>query len=148
MKSPPEKHTSQEIESFLNYIRDAEQTYNIANADEDEANKQVQDSLHEIEIDLTAYHKLASNAKNLKSILKERRIAKNTAYRLQPVKEWAEANRHVIKTIEQLLGTVRKIEKKLETRVYTYKSDKALIENGGSRPLLITTAADTKNTKK
>lgn len=114
--------TSQGIDSFLIFLRDTEQRYHMAEADEQEASDATQDILHDIELQDHDYHEFARLSKELKAIRQKRRAAKDTMSETLPVLEWLDANRPVIKGIERLLGNVRKVEKNTENRIYTPKS--------------------------
>ena len=111
--------TSAGIEAFLSYLRETEQKYRMAEADEQEANDETQDILHSIELQEHGYHDFARLSKELKFVRQKRRAAKDTMSETLPVLEWAEANRAVVKGLERLLGDVRKAEKNTENRIYT-----------------------------
>jgi hypothetical protein len=110
---------SKGIESFLNFLRETAQLYRISEANEQEANDITQDILHSLELEEHDYHSSAKLAKELKEARKMRRAAKDLMAVTAPVLDWADANRPVIKNLEQLLGCVRKAERNTEGRVYT-----------------------------
>ena len=111
--------TSTGIEAFLSYLRETEQKYRMAEADEQDANDETQDILHSIELQEHDYHDFARLSKELKSVRQKRRTAKDTMSETIPVLEWVEANRAVVKGLERLQGDVRKTEKNTENRMYT-----------------------------
>jgi len=51
-------------------------------------------------------------------VRRTRREAKDTAEQTGPVAAWAEQNRATVKGLERLLGELRKLERKTETRTY------------------------------
>lgn len=114
---------SEPIENFLDFLREAQQEYNIAVSGEQEANDRTQDILHTLELEDNKYHDCARLAVALREVRQERRMAKDKKQQLQPIIDWADANMKVIKNMEQLLGAVRKAEKSLEGRFYKPKTD-------------------------
>ena len=116
---------SKAIEAFLSFLRDAEQRFHMADADEQEANAETQDVLHSIEIEDHTYNEYAQLSKQLKGIRKKRREAKTTISECQPVIDWLDENRAVVKSLERLLGDVRKVEKYNEgPKLYTPRTGK------------------------
>lgn len=110
------------IEAFLDYIRETEQLYRISVANEQEANDATQDILHSLELETHDYHSSARLARKLKEVRQARRAAKDLMGQTLPVVEWAEGNRQTIKSLERLLGEVRKMEKNTGNRIYTPKT--------------------------
>lgn len=117
---------SKRIEEFLAFLREAEQEYRIAEADEQEANAETQDLLHSLELEEHTYNEYAKLSKEMKEIRKKRRYAKNKMAECLPILEWVEQNRVVMKSIERLLGDVRKAEKYTSgPKVYTPRVKKS-----------------------
>ena len=112
-------NTSQSIETFLTFLRETEQQYHMAEADEQEANDATQDLLHSIELEEHDHDEYARLSEELKTIRQKRRKAKDTMSETLPVLDWVETNRAVLKSLERLLGDVRKAEKNTEGRIYT-----------------------------
>lgn len=110
---------SKAIESYLYFLRDTEQKFNMAAADEQEANDETQDILHSLELQEHDYHEFARLSKDLKAVRQKRRAAKDAMNEMTPVLAWIDDNRAVIKSMERLLGEVRKAEKLTESRIYT-----------------------------
>ena len=110
---------SKDIESFLDFLREANTQLNIAIMVEQEANDQTQDILHRLELQEHTYHEYAAHSKELKKIRQERREAKDKISCLTPIVTWAEENKSLVKGLEQLLGAVRKAERSTEQRIYT-----------------------------
>jgi len=119
---------SEQLEAFLDSIRDAATDLKIAIADEAEANSQTQDILHAIEMDRCNLRKSATLVKTLSGIRKKRRAAKKTIERLTPVVEWSQGDSTAIKRLEKLLGDLRKIERLQQGRSYSPRSD--ILESG------------------
>lgn len=114
---------SERLENFLDFLREAQQEYNIAVSSEQEANDATQDILHTLELEENKYHDCARLAVALREVRQERRAAKDKKQQLQPIIDWIVQNGKTIKTLEQLLGAVRKAEKSLEGRFYKPKTD-------------------------
>lgn len=110
---------SEGLDKFLCYVRETEQYYRIAVANEQEANDATQDILHSVELEDHDYHEMAKIGKKLREVRQQRRAAKDLMDQTHPVCEWADNNRQVIKSLEQLLGAVRKAEKNATGRIYT-----------------------------
>ena len=119
---------SRPIEAYLNFLRDMEQKFNMAAADEQEANDETQDILHSLELQDHDYHEFARLSKELKVVRQKRRAAKDAMNEMAPVLSWIDDSRQVIKGMERLLGDVRKAEKATENRFYTPKAKKAIKE--------------------
>lgn len=79
------------IETFLDYMRETEQCYHIAVAEEKAANDATQDILHAIELEKHSYHEIAKMGKKLREVRQQRRTAKNLMDQAQPV--WARSVR-------------------------------------------------------
>ncbi len=110
--------TSTELENFLSSLRQAERDCRMAQTEEQAQNDATQDILHALELQKQSYHQLAGLARELAQVRQKRRVAKDTVSRTEPVVAWLEANRPVVKSLERLLGDLRKAEKRLENRVY------------------------------
>lgn len=111
--------TSNGIEVFLTFLRETEQQYHMDAADEQEANDATQDLLHFIELEDHDHEEYARLSEELKVVRKQRRKAKDTMSETAPILNWMDANRPVIKSLEKLLGDVRKAEKNTAGRIYT-----------------------------
>lgn len=114
---------SEHISSFLNLIREAQQEYNIAVSEEQDANNATQDILHSIELSENKYHDYARLAIALREVRQQRRRAKDTVQELQPIVDFSGDNMKFIKALERLLGDVRKAEKGTEGRFYSPRTD-------------------------
>ena len=58
-------------------------------------------------------------SKELREVRQRRRAAKDTMSETDPVLDWIDQNRPIIKILERLLGDVRKAEKSTANRIYT-----------------------------
>lgn len=110
---------SKPLEDFLNYLRECEQQYHMAEADEQEANGVTVDIQHQLELEENGDKRLLELAKELTEARRLRRKAKDSMNQLGPVLAWVDKNRGNIKSLEQLLGEVRKAERDAENRIYT-----------------------------
>ena len=115
---------SEGVESFLDLLREAESAYRISDATEQEANARTQDYLHSLELESHTYHEYAAISKELVEIRQERRKAKDTMAVTALICEWIENNNKTIKSLEHLLGELRKTETKQENRFYVPKAKK------------------------
>lgn len=112
-------NTSQGIETFLNFLRETERQYHIAEANEQESNGITNDLHHMIELGEQSDQEALELFEQLKQARRQRRKAKDTMSETLPVLDWIDSNRQTIKSLEQLLGKVRKAEKDTENRIYT-----------------------------
>lgn len=110
---------SKQIEDFLAYLRDTESKYHMAQATEEEKFAETNDLLHRLELQEHSYHEYAKLAKEIAEVRKERRDAKDFISMSDPIIYWIDANKTCIKSLEQLLGDVRKAERATENRIYT-----------------------------
>lgn len=117
MANKTQTPTSQGLEDFLSYLRETEQNYHMAEADEHQTNNETQDILHAIELG-TSNWRPAQLLRKLQRVREKRRIAKDTLAAAGPIVEWYQNNQTVVKALERLLGDVRKQEKKTRNRVY------------------------------
>ena len=110
--------TSDQISDFLNFARDAGSKYSMAKQDEEQANLETQDILHSLEIYDHADDQKTSLASKLVDVRRRRRIAKDAMDVYAPIADWAEENKAVLKSLERLLGDVRKAENIQKNRCY------------------------------
>lgn len=110
---------SDQIEAFLTFLRGCEQRYHMSEAEELEANAITNDIHHDLELVEHSESELLELAFELTSARKKRRVAKDCMAETAPVLAWVEENRKTIKSLEQLLGEVRRAERSVENRIYT-----------------------------
>lgn len=114
---------SENISSFLNFIRETGELYRMSEMNGQEADDATQDILHSLELEEHDTDDFARLAAKLKEVREQRRIAKDTMYQSSPVCDWADDNQRVLKDLERLLGEVRKREKNTENRIYTPRTN-------------------------
>lgn len=112
-------NVSTPLEAFLGYLRDCVTNYHIAEDVENESEQLTQDILHSLELEEHDDAEYTRMAQELVDARRTRREAKNQSKINAPVVEWVNANPAVIKTLERLLGAVRKAEQSTENRMYT-----------------------------
>lgn len=110
------------LDTFLTFLRRANSEYNACKSLENSDNDATQDILHYIELEDHTYHDYAKLSKALKQIREDRREAKSTMEILGPIVEWAHKNERVVKDLEAVLGTMRKIERYSTNKHYNYKT--------------------------
>lgn len=113
---------SDKIENFLNFLRDCEERNRMAALEEIEMDSRTQDILHNIELNENSQYDYICQGFTLSETRKRRRKAKNTKEITRPICDWVHENQKVINTLEQLLGTVRKAEKRTQNRTYKNKT--------------------------
>lgn len=114
---------SKSIEEFLDFLRDSDQQYCMAVENEKDANDATQDILHAIELSTYNSRRTGHLVKTLKTVRKNRRTAKETKETLLAVVDWSEKHKDAIKSLERLLGDVRKTERRIQNRVYSPRTE-------------------------
>lgn len=114
---------SEQIEQFLRFLREAETDLHIAQDDEKQANEETQDILHRLELCDDDAEFSGELAGKLRVTRRMRRRAKDTREVCSPVYAWAEEYSAVVKSLERLLGDVRKIEARQQNRMYIPRTD-------------------------
>lgn len=128
MSAPKEKKPSEIVSEFL----DAMRKFNVAFAYSQERQKkleaEINDIEHRLELEDLSYHERAKLAATLTDRLRERRHEKDCCENLAPiVKAWKESNQ--LRGLENALGEARKIEHRLENRVYKFKASVGIIKH-------------------
>ncbi len=95
----------------------------MAKMRQSEADNETQDILHRLELHNDSYHDMARMSRTLKEVRQNRRAAKDAVSELDPICGWAKENAKVLKSLEQLLGNVRKVEKSTQNRHYMDRTD-------------------------
>jgi len=111
--------TSRGLDAFLQFLRESEQRYRMAEADEQEANAVTNDIHHSLELLEHDAAELLRLAEDLVQARRLRRRAKDVMSETAPVLAWLDENRPMVKSLERLLGEVRRAEKNTENRIYT-----------------------------
>jgi len=110
------------IAGFLNALREAEKTYRSAKSEESEAESQLQDIAHRLEIYTDSYHGTAQLGKLFRQVRRTRRKAKEEQEFAEPIVKWMEDNKQAVKSLEKLLGTLRHILEVQGKRAYFPRS--------------------------
>ena len=110
---------SKGLENFLNYVRMMTELHRMAEANRAEAEAETQDLLHALELGDYRAKEQARLARKLREVRRARRESKDIGIQTAPVAAWAEQNSGAIKSLERLLGEVRKAERRGENRSYT-----------------------------
>lgn len=114
---------SKGLDTFLTFLREAEQQLRMATATEMEAYAQTNDILHSVELEDHDEEGYLTLGVMLKAVRQNRREAKDLSAVLTPVVEWVDANRATVKALEKLLGEVRKAQRAAESRIYTPRTN-------------------------
>lgn len=114
---------SKDLERFLDFLKSAESQLDQAMAGQQEAEAETQDILHSLELEKHSYHEMAALSRKLAEIRQTRRQHKDTAAQLTPVVEWTRENDGAVRSLQRLLGDVRKTERNTQNRFYTPRTD-------------------------
>ena len=112
---------SKQLESFLTFLREVKVQYHSAVDEENLTDLETQDILHRLELYSDNYHETARLAKSLRSVRQRRRVAKETCEITKSIVRWIDDNKQVIRSLEWLLGEVRKVEDRQSKRIYIPK---------------------------
>ena len=113
---------SNKIESFLSFCRECVDENRRAAIAEMDADNQIQDILHNIELNENYPDDYVLQGLALKNIRKDRRVAKDVIRITYPVVQWVNQNQKTINELEKLLGAVRKAEKNTVGRMYSNRT--------------------------
>lgn len=114
---------SKDLERFLDFLKSAESQLDQAMAGQQEAEAETQDILHSLELEKHSYHEMAALSRKLAEIRQTRRQHKDSAAQLTPVVEWTRENDGTVRSLQRLLGDVRKTEKSTQNRIYTPRTN-------------------------
>lgn len=110
------------IDSFLRFCRDCIDANKRSAIAEMDADNQMQDILHNIEINDNFPDDYILQGLALKNIRKERREAKDIQKITYPIVQWVNQNQKTINELEKLLGAVRKAERSTQGRMYSNRT--------------------------
>lgn len=110
------------IENFLSFCRECVDTNRRAAIAEMDADNQIQDILHNIELGENYPDDYIMQGLALKNIRKDRRVAKDVIRITYPVVQWVNQNQKTINELEKLLGAVRKAENNTVGRMYSNRT--------------------------
>jgi len=109
---------SEIISRFLDLLKESEEQLHIAEADEKYANDETQDILHRLELYDDPYDRNAHLAYMLKLVRRKRREAKDEIEITSKIAYWSASNAKAVNNLRELLGEVRKCERRHEQRYY------------------------------
>lgn len=113
---------SNRIDDFLKFCRICVDANRRAAIDEMDADNQIQDILHNIELGENYPEDYIIQGIAIRNIRKERREAKDIQKITHPVVQWVQQNQKTINELEKLLGAVRKAEKNTVGRMYSNRT--------------------------
>ena len=104
----------------------------MANDDLATTNNELCDYEHRLELEDLDYHKKARVAMELTETLRKRRAAKDAIETLKPICDFYAdpRNKPFFDALRNILGDIRKIEKKNEGRYYTFKARSGILRDG------------------
>ena len=114
---------SKDLERFLDFLKSAESQLDQAMAGQQEAEAETQDILHSLELEKLSYHEMAALSRKLAEVRQTRRQHKDIVAQLTPVVEWTKENDGTVRSLQRLLGDVRKTEKSTQNRIYTPRTN-------------------------
>ena len=112
------KTISTDIANFLNFCRQGNSTYDIYSQDLEKCDKATQDLLHQLE--LGSYKDRQRTATKLAKVRQARRIYKDYIEVYSILYEFLHKpeNEKFIKLLQEVLGEVRKQERRINNRTY------------------------------
>ncbi len=113
---------SETISDFLAFLREARERYGISLTDEHLADEETQDILHRLELDDGTPDEDARLVGLLRNVRRRRRVAKDTKEITALISEWAEIEKTAVRSLERLLGNVRKLENRNKERFYANRT--------------------------
>ena len=116
---------SETINDILDFFEDAEISYKKAIDTRNETEAEIQDLLHELELEELSYHDKGKVVKELTELRKERRMAKYTIQQLDPVMIFKRNNSKAIEALGRCYDDVLKQERLTdpESVVYNRRTD-------------------------
>lgn len=119
---------SETINDILNFFDDAEITYKEAIAKRNETEAEIQDLLHELELEDLSYHDKGKVVKELTLLRKERREAKYTIQQLDPVLIFIKNNTKALEALGRTYDDVVKQERLTDPESVIYNRKTNVIE--------------------
>lgn len=114
---------SKDLERFLDSLKSAESQLDQATAGQQEAEAETQDILHSLELEKHSYHEMAALSRKLAEVRQAQRQHKDIVAQLTPVVEWTRENDAAVRSLQRLLGDVRKTERSTQNRFYTPRTN-------------------------
>ncbi|MCD8090526.1 MAG: hypothetical protein LUD81_07910 [Clostridiales bacterium] len=116
------KSFSEEIESFLNFLKEAQIKYGEAIAAESEADAATQDILHSLEIYEHTCEEFTKISQGLGKVRNDRRNAKDVKEQLKYIYNWMDEHKKALRALEKVLSNIKDYEKAIKTRTYTART--------------------------
>lgn len=116
--SPPKFSTA--ISDFVQMMEEASKDYAWNYDEVNRMDRLTQDYLHKLELDNLDYKERAKIATQITKCRQARRACKDTVEVLKPLVEFLESDRgkNLYNLVREALGKTRKVEERMETRVY------------------------------
>ena len=114
---------SKSLEDFLTFLRESKQNFNIALDEERDVDNMANDFNHAVEFGCYNPDNAAALLERFSAIRKESRKAKQIIETTKPVCDWIGEHHSCIKSLENLLGSIRSIEERARNRVYVPRTD-------------------------
>lgn len=114
---------SEKVAEFLDFLREAMRCCRQASEEEQQANAQTQDILHQLELGDHDSRAAARMAGLLRQVRRKRREAKDAYALANLVDHWAAVNKAAVKSLECLLGELRHMEELQNNRAYFPRTD-------------------------
>lgn len=123
MPSPGKRKKPQfslQISAFCQLLEGAQRDYAWSREEIIRLDKLTQDYLHKLELENLDYSERAKVATSLAHCRRQRRACKDTAEILEPLVQFLESDKGktLYNLIREVLGKTRKVEERMETRVY------------------------------
>lgn len=117
------KKLSEYITEFLNFISNVQSSYNCCLEEMKKQEQLTQDYLHMIELEDLKYEERNKVATKLVTNRKDRRYFKDRVEEYEPIVKFLsnQKNKSVFNDLQQVLGTVRKVEGYHKDRFYVPK---------------------------
>lgn len=119
---------SETINDILDFFDDVEITYKEAIAKRNETEAEIQDLLHELELEDLSYHDKGKVVKELTLLRKERREAKYTIQQLDPVLIFIKNNTKALEALGRTYDDVVKQERLTDPESVIYNRKTNVIE--------------------
>lgn len=113
---------SEYISDFLDFLEATAEQLGMSEGVFEEAQLELQDIEHFMELKKTGATQNAKLAVLLKETRRKRRTAKENIEICTPINEWKTNNKEVINSLRQLLGKVRKVESLQSSRRYAFRT--------------------------
>lgn len=117
-QAPPQ--FSETISGFCKLMDDAQKDYAWNYDEVNRMDRLTQDYLHKLELEDLDYGERAKVATQLACCRKSRRECKDTVEILEPLVQFldSEKGRNLMNLVREVLGKTRRVEERMETRVY------------------------------